>query len=192
VSTLEIEVKLEVSDVAGVPARMAELGARLLHPREFEDNELYDFPDRSLMGRGSMLRVRRVARQTLLTYKDRPRTEAGMKIREEVETHLEASQAAPLAETFRRMGMVVIFRYQKYRTTWSMDEILVTLDETPIGAYFELEGGRDGIDTLATRLGYSAADYLPLSYRDLYTGWLARNQGPTDRMIFPDRHQAQG
>jgi adenylate cyclase class 2 len=192
VSTLEVEVKLRVMDAAGMPSRMAEIGARLLHPREFEDNRLYDFPDRALLKRGSMLRVRATDRVTLLTYKDRARTEDGVKIREEVETELAPAEAGPLAEVFARIGMEVIFRYQKYRTTWQVNDILVTLDETPIGFYLELEGRRDGIDAVATRLGYSTGDYIAHSYRDLYVTSLVGKPGPAARMIFPDRDREEG
>lgn len=192
VSTLEVEVKLLVRDATGIPSRMAEVGARLLHPREFEDNRLYDFPDRGLLKQGGMLRVRTTDRGTLLTYKDRARTETGVKIREEVETEMAPAEASPLRETLRRIGMEVIFRYQKYRTTWQMDETLVTLDETPIGPYLEIEGPRDRIDAVATRLGYSTGDYIPQSYRELYVASLSRRPGPIDRMVFPDRNQDEG
>ena len=192
VSTIEVEVKLHVKDAAGIPSRLAELGARLLHPREFEDNRLYDFPDRGLHKQGSMLRVRATGRVTLLTYKDRARTEDGVKIREEVETELASAEAGPLSEIFRRIGMEVIFRYQKYRTTWRVDETLVTLDETPIGFFLEIEGPRDRIDAVAARLGYSAGDYIPHSYRDLYVASLSRIPGPIDRMVFRDRDKDEG
>jgi len=192
VSTIEVEVKLHVKDAAGIPSRMAELGARLLHPREFEDNRLYDFPDRGLLKQGGMLRIRTTGRVTLLTYKDRARTEDGVKIREEVETEMAPAEAGPLSETFRRIGMEVIFRYQKYRTTWRMDETLVTLDETPIGSFLEIEGPRDRIDAVATRLGYTTGDYIPHSYRDLYVASLSRTPGPIDRMLFPDRDKDEG
>jgi len=192
VLTLEVEVKLLVKDAAGIPSRMVELGARLLHPREFEDNRLYDFPDRGLLNKGAMLRVRTTGRTTLLTYKDRARTEAGVKIREEVETVMAPTEAGALRETFSRIGMEVIFRYQKYRTTWQVDETLVTLDETPIGLFLEIEGPRDRIDAVAVRLGYSSGDYMPQSYRELYVESLSRMPGPIDRMLFPDHDQNEG
>ena len=117
-ATLEIEVKLKAADVAEARARLERVGARLLHPREFEDNRLYDFPDKSLMNRGAMLRLRLTDRGAFLTYKDRVRTENGVKVREEVETAFPRAEATRLAETLGRLGMTTIFRYQKFRTTW--------------------------------------------------------------------------
>lgn len=192
VPNLEVEVKLEAREVSGVPSRMTGIGGVLLHPREFEDNRLYDFPDRSLMGRGAILRVRTTGRSTILTYKDRARAEGGVKIREEVETAMAVTAEAPLSEILQRIGMEVIFRYQKYRTTWKVRGLLATLDETPIGAFIELEGGRDVIGAVAVSLGYTEADYIAASYRDLYVTSLSRAPGPVDRMIFPDRAGAGG
>lgn len=184
VSTLEIEVKLKVGEISQVAPRMAAVGARLVHPREFEENRLYDFPDKSLMGRGAMLRVRVAGAFTILTYKDRARSEGGVKIREEVETRLPAPESKALSEVIERIGMQVIFQYQKYRTAWQVDDLHATLDETPIGAYIELEGSRDAIDRVATGLGYSKGDYIAASYRDLYLASLSCMPGPVDRMIF--------
>jgi adenylate cyclase, class 2 len=192
VSTLEVEVKLKVREITPIPARMTGIGARLVHPREFEDNCLYDFPDRALLGRGAMLRVRVAGASAFLTYKDGGRSEGGVKIREEVETRLEASEATTLTEIIRRLGMQVVFRYQKYRTAWRVDGLHAMLDETPIGAYIELEGERDAIDRVATSLGYSSQDYIASSYRDLYMTSLSRKPGPVDRMLFPDHQRDLG
>jgi len=192
VSTLEVEVKLEVREISQVAPRMAAIGARLLHPREFEDNRLYDFPDKSLRGRGAMLRVRVAGSSTVLTYKDRAQSEGGVKVREEVETRLPASESGPLSEIIERLGMRVVFQYQKYRTAWQVEGLHATLDETPIGAYIELEGSRDAIDRVATRLGYSRSDYVAASYRDLYLASLSLMPGPVDRMVFPDQEREPG
>ncbi len=186
VATLEIEVKLRSADVAEAQARLDRVGARLLHPREFEDNRLYDFPDRSLMNRGAMLRLRVTDRGAFLTYKDRARTETGVKVREEVETAFPWTEAGRLAETLGRVGMEVIFRYQKFRTTWESDGLHLTLDETPIGVFIELEGERGAIDRTATTMGCTPADYIAESYRNLYLSAPLMMRGPFDRMLFPD------
>ena len=69
---IEVEIKLRVQDLRGLESLLARLGARLLHPREFEDNQLYDFPGRLLQKAGAMLRVRVCRRATLLAYKEGP------------------------------------------------------------------------------------------------------------------------
>jgi adenylate cyclase class 2 len=186
VATLEIEVKLRAANVAEAQARVDQVGARLLHPREFEDNHLYDFPDLGLTNRGAMLRLRVSDRGAFLTYKDRARSEAGVKVREELETAFPRTEAARLAETLERVGMQVIFRYQKFRTTWESDGLHLMLDETPIGVFIELEGERGAIDRTAATMGCSTADYIADSYRSLYLSAPLMMRGPSDRMLFPD------
>lgn len=189
-ATLEIEVKLKAADVAEARARLERVGARLLHPREFEDNRLYDFPDKSLMNRGAMLRLRLTDRGAFLTYKDRVRTENGVKVREEVETAFPRAEATRLAETLGRLGMTTIFRYQKFRTTWETEGLHLTLDETPIGIFVELEGERAAIDRAAAAMGLSPSDYIASSYRDLYLSSPLPMRGLSDRMLFSDEELA--
>jgi adenylate cyclase class 2 len=184
VSRIETEIKLKVGDTRETAARIEATGARLRHPRELEDNQLYDFPDHRLMERGAMLRVRILERQTLLTYKDRARIEDGVKSRREIESTLPSGEAGPLAAILGSIGLEPLFRYQKYRTTWEEGDLLITLDETPIGAFIELEGARTLIDRMASRLGFQIEEYISASYRDLYVHFLADRQGPLDRMLF--------
>jgi len=83
VSRLEIEIKLEVSREPEVRDRIARAGGRLVHDREFEDNQVFDFPDQRLLSRGEMLRIRILERGVILTFKGPGRVEAGKKVREE-------------------------------------------------------------------------------------------------------------
>jgi len=172
---VEIEIKLRVKDPAEIPVLLPRLGARLLHPREFEDNQLFDFPGRLLQKAGKMLRVRVCDRGTLLTYKEGARVADGAKVRDEMEVTVD--QGGTLTAILTRLGMAPTFRYQKYRTTYQYGDLLVTVDETPIGTYLELEGPKPMIDEMAKKLGYSASDYVLGSYRDLF----AAEQGGQDR-----------
>jgi adenylate cyclase class 2 len=165
---LEIEIKLKVSREAEIRERIAGAGARLVHDREFEDNRVFDFPDRSLLRRGEMLRIRILERGVVLTFKGPGHVEHGKKVREETEALLAPSQAEEIAQIIERIGMTQVFRYQKYRTTWEITGLLITLDETPIGSFLELEGDSGSIDAVAVLLGYTPAEYIAASYRDLY------------------------
>ena len=184
VSKIEVEVKLRLTDAATFQARLLQAGARLLHPREFEDNLVYDFPDRTLTQRGALLRVRLIERQAVLTFKDRARFDSGAKVREEVESTLPRPEAESLIAILGKIGLAPIFRYQKYRTTWSSEGLLITLDETPIGDFIELEGNKGLIDRMAEHLGHGPQDFITASYRDLYLQSLEERSGPLDQMVF--------
>ena len=168
VSRVEIEIKLRVSREAEIRERIAGAGGRLLHDREFEDNRVFDFPDGTLMRRGEMLRIRILERGVILTFKGPGHVEDGKKVREETEALLAPSEAGAITQIIERIGMTQAFRYQKYRTTWEITGLLVTLDETPIGAFLELEGDSGSIDAVAALLGYARDEYIAASYRDLY------------------------
>jgi adenylate cyclase class 2 len=163
---VEIEVKLRAGDLQGLETRLTALGVTLLHPREFEDNHLYDFPGLTLQKAGAMLRVRAHGRGAALTHKEGARVVDGAKVRDEIE--VEVGDAGTLSDILGKLGLVQCFRYQKYRTTYQYHDLLLTLDETPIGVFFELEGPKKTIDDLAGKLGYSPADYITATYRDLF------------------------
>ena len=69
-----------------------------------------------------------------------------------------------------RLGYQPSFAYEKFRTTFRAagEEGIVTLDETPIGDFLELEGPGSWIDQTAITLGFGSADYITSSYAALY------------------------
>jgi adenylate cyclase class 2 len=185
VSSIEVEVKIRIHDRAGLGTRLEALGARLLHPRELEDNHLYDFPDRHLLEKGSILRIRILDRAAIVTFKSRAGETLGAKVRHEIESAFPASEAGSLTAIIRALGLEPVFRYQKYRTTWEVPGLLIMLDETPIGDFMELEGDPPVIASFAARLGYRPGDFITGSYRELYLASPAGQSGSVDRMVFP-------
>jgi adenylate cyclase class 2 len=113
-----------------------------------------------------------------VTFKGRRRVENGLKSRDEIETEVKDADAAQLL--LERLGFKAVFRYEKYRETWSLLEQTVVVDETPIGDFLEIEGDAEGIHRAATALGFSRADYLT----DSYIGLFFAGGGKGD-MVFP-------
>lgn len=196
---VETEIKLAVADVRRAAAQPEALGARLAHPRWLEDNLVFDFPDRSLRKRGVLARVRTEDRWVILTYKGpdlagptRPVTALTGRLKRRVETEVSMPrpEADRLIAILQGFGLEQVWRYQKYRTSWTWDAAKIMLDETPIGAWFEIEGEPEVIDRAAAALGYGKSEYLAATYRDLYEQWLRRaGQGSdparaADGMIF--------
>jgi adenylate cyclase class 2 len=173
----ETEVKLRVSDLAAARAALRALGARLAHARHFEDNVLFDDGAGSLRSRGSVLRLRRAGGSGLLTFKGPRELTGGVKSREERETVVADPDA--LEGILGRLGFRRVFRYQKYRESWRHRGQAIEVDETPIGAFLEIEGDREGIGAVAAQLGYSPPDYLGDSYVDLFFA-----QGGEGDMVF--------
>ena len=68
----EIELKFPVDEPSSLPSRLASLGFHLDTPRTFEQNTLYDTPERGLKARGQVLRLRRYGLRQVLTHKRHP------------------------------------------------------------------------------------------------------------------------
>ena len=182
-NNLEIEVKVAVASVAAARRLLRAKGFRVFKPRAFESNQVFDTPDLRLRNSESLLRVRKIDGKGKLTYKAPPRN-GRHKCREELEVTVGDAQV--LAAIFTRLGFQPVFRYDKYRTEFRRGRTgIVTIDETPIGAYMEIEGPPQWIDRTARLLGYTEKDYILLSYGRLYVDWCARNRRQPGDMVFP-------
>ncbi len=164
--SIETEIKIKIEDPVGFCRKLAALKAEIRSPRHFEDNHLLDFPDRKLSSGRCLLRVRMTDAESILTFKGPAREEGIFKTREELETGLEDGPI--MLQILERLGMSLCFRYQKYRQEYALDGLHISVDETPIGCYVELEGTEEGIRSLARRLGADEAQFLRASYHSLY------------------------
>jgi adenylate cyclase class 2 len=91
------------------------------------------------------------------------------KIRKEIEFELPSAEAC--AEVLEALGYRPAFRYEKYRTEYTSQSVTsgrAMLDETPVGAFLELEGPPRWIDRMARRLGFREADYITATYAELH------------------------
>jgi adenylate cyclase class 2 len=163
---IESEIKLRVADAPGARAALARLGATLRRARHLEDNVLFDDADSSLTRTGRMLRVRRMGDRGLVTFKG-PRTDRdGVKSRPEIET--EVADPDRLQSVLEAVGFRPVFRYQKRREVYGWRDVEIVVDETPIGAFLEIEGPAHAIHEAASALGYGPADYIRDSYATLF------------------------
>ena len=121
--------------------------------------------------------------KSLLTFKG-PIQPSVVKLREELETIV--SDGVLLLQILEQLGFHVWFRYQKYREEFALDDVIVAVDETPVGTYVELEGGEHGILTTTAALGRSQADYLLDSYRGLFVNHCREHGLPPTHMLFDD------
>lgn len=167
---VEIEIKLEVKDPSAFISRLGSLPFVCQVPRTHEYNILFDTEDRQLSDGNRLLRLRRWGEDTVLTVKA-PVAESeareGYKMRRELEIHVDDFEKT--RTVFQLLGYRVFFRYEKYRSQYCSPEGLkLTLDETPIGFYAELEGSMTLIDRYIELLGYSKADAVCQNYRSLF------------------------
>lgn len=184
--SIETEVKIRMPGGAGEALRRIEQqGFQVRIPRTLQIDQVFDRPEGDLRKARQLLRVRSESGRAILTFKGTP-FPGRYKSREELEASTE--DAAALMKILDRLGYVPAFRYEKYRTSFGLPEDsdlsgVLALDETPIGVFLELEGSESWIDRTALRLGFSAADYMTVSYAALYREHLATHGGVPD-MVF--------
>jgi adenylate cyclase class 2 len=174
----ETEVKLRIPTAEAARERLREAGAVLVRERHFEDNVLFDDREGSLRASGTVLRLRTTPSGGVLTFKGPRAIEGGVKSREERETAVGAPEEA--RAILRNLGYRPLFRYQKYRETWTHRGQEIEVDELPIGSFLEIEGDAEGIHAVAAELGFSPADYVNESYVGLYF-----ESGGQGDMVFP-------
>jgi adenylate cyclase class 2 len=162
----ETEVKLRAPEgAAEAKARIEALGVSLKTPRQLESDTLYDSAAATLRSGDQILRLRMRGSRCTLTYKG-PAERAPYKSREELETDIEDADA--FVKILNSLGYAPVFRYEKYRTTYTDGSGLITLDETIIGDFLELEGDGEWIDAVAAKLGHNPTQYITSSYARLY------------------------
>jgi adenylate cyclase class 2 len=183
---VETEIKLRLADGAAHARELLErLGFTQTSPRQLEVDQVFDLPGQTLRRSGHLLRLRRRGAQWILTYKG-PARSGRHKSREEIETNLADGEAFEVI--LAALGYERTFRYEKYRTKFSGADKngsgIVTIDETPIGSFLELEGPGYWIDETAAYLGFRQDQYITSSYAALYQEHLAANAGGPVNMTF--------
>jgi len=179
----ETEVKIPLESRSSTESCLQEKGFRVSVARTWESNELYDTEDRSLRRNGMLLRLRHSGEQSILTWKG-PVSPGAYKSRRELETALESLPV--FREILGQLGYMRTFRYEKYRTEYRKDleTGVVTIDETPIGNFLEIEGEGKWIDATAASLGFSRKDYVLESYGQLYLDYCQTHGMEPGDMVF--------
>ena len=184
-SAIETEIKFRVAETAALETRLAEIGFRLVTPRSFESNTLYDTTGRQLRVKRELVRIRHYAGRWLLTHKRVPDSGIGEdRHKHRVETETEISDGPALADVFASIGLVPVFRYEKWRTEWTDDTGHCVVDETPLGAFAELEGPAEWIDNITQRLSVDPSDQLTLSYGRLFEQWREQTGSTAEDLTF--------
>jgi adenylate cyclase class 2 len=109
-------------------------GAAPLLGRRLQEDCLFDTDDEQLRRQRSTLRVRSEGGKSLLTFKG-PVMPGLIKIREEHETVV--ADGAALEAILGELGLHVWFRYEKYREEFSNNDVVIAVDETPVGVFMD-------------------------------------------------------
>ncbi len=161
----EREIKLRYDSADEAREQILALGATPFLGRRLQEDCLFDTEDERLRRERSTLRVRSEGGKALLTWKG-PVIDGVVKIREEYETVV--ADGAALQTILEELGLHIWFRYEKYREEFTMNDVTIAIDETPVGVFVEIEGAEHAIHDTAAALGKTRADYITDSYRLLF------------------------
>ena len=151
----EIEAKFHVQNLRKIELRLLELKAQLIQPRVHEINLRFDRPDGELRNSFRVLRLRQddIAR---FTFKGPSvEKEGGILSRQEIE--FEVGDFDSAKQFLEAIGFQVVVFYEKFRTTYELNNTHIMLDELPYGSFIEIEG--ENVETI-----HSIADLLSLNW----------------------------
>ena len=163
-TTLEREVKLSFESVEAARDAVLAAGATPLLGRRLQEDALLDTPPTACAT--APARCASAWRTARAASRSRGPCSSPMKIRDELETVV--GDGVLLLRMFEELGYQVWFRYEKYREEFAHEDVIVAIDETPVGVFVEIEGSESGITAMAAALGRSPADYILDSYRGLF------------------------
>ncbi len=162
----EIEVKFLVHDLGNVEKILQELGANQVQARIHEYNLRFDTQDGVLTQRDHLLRLRRDTANRV-TYKGPGHTLDEVYHRKEIQFTVSDFDAARVF--LEVLGFQVSMIYEKFRTAYSLGDVLVTLDELPFGNFIEIEGpDSTSIKKTSQMLGMHWAARITASYATLF------------------------
>jgi adenylate cyclase class 2 len=162
----ETEVKFYVRGLNRLKIHLEELGALLIQKRVLEQNLRFDLPGARLRAEGRVLRLRRDT-EVRLTYKSASENDQGILSREEVEFIVEDFEKAK--RFLEALGFQKLVYYEKYRTTYELNNTHIMLDELPYGDFIEIEGENAGsIRALAEQLHLNWETAIGTSYVALF------------------------
>lgn len=178
----EIEAKFCLRRLPALLQRLEEAGAQCIVPRSHEYNLRFDTPDRRLAARKQVLRLRHLD-ETRLTFKAPGQSSQGVRARTELEVSLSDFETAK--KILLALGYQIFWIYEKYRAIYRWEEALITVDETPLGNFTEIEAASpSAVLQYARRLGLEAEAAIPLSYHELFRRAAARMDAPPRDLTF--------
>lgn len=161
---VEIEKKYRLSKNQRdeVLARLPQIGATR-KGEDFEVNTLYS--GESLEVGRSVLRLRRIGKLGILTFKQRFPSNSDIKHQREDETRVDDPDA--MEAILEALGFEPALVYEKRRETWTLGKTEIVIDELPFGLFMEIEGAEPDIREIESKLAIKRLRTEPATYPQL-------------------------
>lgn len=177
----EVELKAVVDDWQGRRARIERAGASLVFAGRLSDRR-YDTPARALAHRGEVLRMRfyrgegAFPTHAEVGWKGPTGTDAGYKVREELETAVGDPTVA--AALLSRLGYVVTRTTDRDIAQYTLDGTMVRFERYPrMDELVEVEGDPAGIERAVVALGLERSAFTAERLPAFVRRWQQRTGG---------------
>jgi len=163
---IEKEAKFYIRELEKARHDVLALGAVCTQPVTFESNLRFDTPEKTLTASLQVLRLRQDTRARL-TYKGP--ADAGSSISARPEYEVEISDLETGRRILESLGYQVLAIYEKYRSSYQIGDVEISLDSMPFGDFIEIEGPNEAtIQLIANKLGLTWENRSPSSYMRLF------------------------
>jgi adenylate cyclase, class 2 len=163
----ETEAKFYVQNLGKIELRLQELKAQLIQPRVHETNLRFDNANNDLRKTYRVLRLRQDDKARFTFKGPSEEQEGGILSRREIEFVVGDFESA--REFLEALGYEVVVFYEKFRTTYELNNTHIMLDELPYGEFVEIEGENvDGIRSMANLLGLNWDVMVKAGYHALF------------------------
>lgn len=161
---VEIEKKYQLTtdQKKAIVSRLRKLGVRRLK-KEFEENILYTGPNLDI--HSTVVRLRKIGKRSILTYKKRFVSSSSIKRQLEEETEVSNSEA--VQAILEHLGLTPSVVYEKRRETWRIGVSELVIDELPFGLFMEIEGPAGEIRKIEERLNLKSIPAEKQTYPQL-------------------------
>jgi predicted adenylyl cyclase CyaB len=174
---MEIEAKILEIDPKKIINHLEQMGAIKVFDGEV-CSFFYDTPAGEISKRKDLLRLRRIGKDVVLTYKQ---FIVDNKVKQREEYEVEIGNLEQMDCILRSLGFVVTEKVLKKRVSFKIDNTRVDIDVhlenySYIPPLLEIEAPNVGeINKLAVELGYSSNNLLAWDFFDLARYYLAKN-----------------
>jgi adenylate cyclase class 2 len=163
----ETEAKFYIRDLRKIELRLRELKAQLIQPRTHETNLRFDNANSDLRNTYRVLRLRQDEKARLTFKGPSEENEGGILSRREIEFVVEDFESA--RQFLEALGFEAVVFYEKFRTTYEINDIHIMLDELPYGEFVEIEGENvEAIHTIANLLELNWNAMIKAGYHALF------------------------
>lgn len=163
----EIEAKFHVQNLRKIELRLLELKSQLIRPRVHEINLRFDRADSELRKGFQVLRLRQDDKARFTFKGPSVEEEGGILSRQEIE--FEVGDFDSAKQFLEAIGFQVVVFYEKFRTTYELNNTHIMLDELPYGNFVEIEGDNaEIIHSIADLLGLTWEAMVKTGYHALF------------------------